>query len=159
MPRKNKGEKALIKIIEKAGRFDDSLFTGDCMMYPIFMIKDGEEYFVFNRRQPEDGWREKERQAQISELLASSGSYFRFNGFYANPLDMLKEMSERGHTFCDPDQLFDDCRNNPEYGKGFVDFCGNRNEVSASFHYRIYDMALLEKIKEAVAYIINRTDA
>ncbi len=68
---------------------------------------------------------------------------------------MLKEMAERGHTFCDPDELFDDCRNNPGYGARFVDFHGNRNEVSAAFHYRIYDDELLERIKEAADPIIK----
>ena len=49
--------------------------------------------------------------------------------------------------------LFVDCR---ERG-GFVDFHGNRNEVSAAFHYRIYDKALIERIRTAVAPIVERS--
>lgn len=147
----------MIEIVEKTGWLDRSPFTGDCMMYPIFMFKDGKEYFVVNRREPDESWKEKEREAQIAELLANGGAYFHFHGLYADPFEMLKEMAERGHTFCDPDKLFDDCRDNPGYGSGFVDFHGNRNEVSAAFHYRIYDAALLEKIKEAAAPVIKRS--
>lgn len=147
----------MIEIVEKAGWFDRSPFTGNCMMYPIFMLKDGKEYFVVNRREPNESWKEKEREAQIAELLANDGAYFHFYGLYADPFEMLKEMAERGHTFCDPDKLFDDCRDNPGYGSGFVDFHGNRNEVSAAFHYRIYDAALLEKIKETAEPVIKRS--
>lgn len=145
----------MIKFIEKDGWLCRSLYAGDCMMYPIFMLKDGKEYFVVNRREPSESWKDKEREAQIAELLANDGTYFHFHGLYADPFEMLKEMAERGHTFRDPDELFDDCRDNPGYGSGFVDFHGNRNEVSAAFHYRIYDAALLEKIKEAAAPIIR----
>ena len=38
-----------------------------------------------------------------------------------------------------------------------MDFHGNQNEVSAAFHYRIYDVALLEKIRTAAALIIERS--
>jgi len=38
-----------------------------------------------------------------------------------------------------------------------VDFHGNWNEVSAAFHYRIYDEALLERIRTAAAPIIERS--
>ena len=148
----------MIEIAEKAGWLDSSLFTGDCMMYPVFMFKDGKEYFVVNRREPDVSWKKKERDAQIAELLANGGAYFHFHGLYADPFEMLKEMDKRGHTFCNPDELFIDCRDNPAYGSGFVDFHGNRNEVSASFHYRIYDMDLLEKIKEAAAPTIKKSE-
>ena len=148
----------MIEIIEKAGWFYPSPFTGDCMMYPVFMIKDGKEYFVVNRREPEESWKEKEREAQIAEMLANDGAYIRFCGFYADPLEMLAEMEMRDHIFSDPDDLFLDCRNNLKgYGEGFVDFHGNRNEVSAAFHYRIYDVALLEEVKETAAPIIKKS--
>ena len=38
-----------------------------------------------------------------------------------------------------------------------MDFHGNRNEVSAAFHYRIYDVALIGRIRTAVARIIERS--
>ena len=100
-----------------------------------------------------DSWKIKEREGQKAELLANDGSHFHFHGIYANPFEMLAEIERRGHTFTEPDNLFVDCR---ETG-GFVDFHGNRNEVSAAFHYRIYDKALVERIRTAVAPIIERS--
>ena len=38
-----------------------------------------------------------------------------------------------------------------------MDFHGNQNEVSAAFHYRIYDEALIERIRTAAAPIIERS--
>ncbi len=147
----------MIEFIEKEGYYDDSPFTGQCWMYPTFMVKDSIEYFMWNRREPDDSWKLKEREGQKAELLANDGSYFHFHGIYANPFDMLTEMERRGHTFSEPDNLFVDCRKNPRYGGGFVDFHGNWNEVLAAFHYRIYDEALLERIRTAAAPIIERS--
>lgn len=148
----------MIEFIEKERYYDDSTFTGQCWMYPTFMVKDGKEYFMWNRREPDDSWKLKEREAQKAELLANGGRYFRFHGFYADPFEMLAEMENRGHTFTEPDDLFVDCTDGPGgYGAGFVDFHGNRNEVSAAFHYRIYDVSLLERIRTAAAPIIERS--
>lgn len=147
----------MIEFIEKARYYDDSTFTGQCWMYPTFMVKDGIEYFMWNRREPDDGWKLKERERQKAELFANDGSYFHFYGVYEDPFEMLAEMERRGHTFTEPDNLFVDCRENSKYGSGFVDFHGNRNEVSAAFHYRIYDMALIERIRTVAALIIERS--
>ena len=147
----------MIEFIEKERYYDDSAFTGQCWMYPTFMVKDGIEYFMWNRREPDDSWKIKEREGQKAELLANDGAYFHFHGIYADPFDMLTEMEQRGHTFTEPDNLFVDCCENPKRGGGFVDFHGNRNEVSAAFHYRIYDMALIERIRTAVTRIIERS--
>ncbi|MEY8233212.1 hypothetical protein AALA82_16535 [Oscillospiraceae bacterium 50-16] len=147
----------MIEFIEKERYYDDSLFTGQCWMYPTFMVKDGIEYFMWNHREPDDSWTLKERESQKAELLSNHGTFFHFHGIYADPFEMLAEMEHRGHTFTEPDNLFVDCRKNPRCGGGFVDFHGNRNEVSAAFHYRIYDEALLERIRAAVALIIERS--
>ena len=146
------GDVSMIEFIEKERYYNDSAFTGQCWMYPTFMVKGGIEYFMWNRREPDDSWKIKEREGQKAELLANDGSHFHFHGIYANPFEMLAEIERRGHTFTEPDNLFVDCR---ETG-GFVDFHGNRNEVSAAFHYRIYDKALVERICTAVAPIIER---
>lgn len=149
----NRGSVGMVEFIEKERYYDDSTFTGQCWMYPTFMVKDGIEYFMWNRREPDDSWKLKERESQKAELLANDGAYFHFHGIYADPFEMLAEMEHRGHTFTEPDNLFVDCR---ERG-GFVDFHGNRNEVSAAFHYRIYDKALIERIRTAVAPIVERS--
>ncbi len=130
----------MIEFIEKESWTDPSPFTGQTLA-PVFMVKDGVEYFVVNRvirggDREYDSYDRKVSQMALEEtkafLIQNGGAYFKFNGIYVDPFGMLKEMTERGHTFCDPDELFDDCRNNPGYGAGFVDFHGNRNEVSTT---------------------------
>ena len=147
----------MIEFIEKERYYDDSAFTGRCWIYPTFMVKDGIEYFMWNRREPDDSWKLKEREGQKAELLANDGTYFHFRGIYADPFEMLAEMERLGHTFTEPDKLFFDHRKGPKYGGGFVDFHGNQNEVPVAFHYRIYDAALLERIRAAAAPIIERS--
>ncbi|MEY8230167.1 hypothetical protein AALA82_00910 [Oscillospiraceae bacterium 50-16] len=155
----------VITFIEKATWTAPSPFTGQTYA-PVFMVKDGVEYFVVNRvvHSYERGYEsyslkqsQKGLEATKAFLIQNDGEYFKFNGIYVDPFEMLKEMEERGHTFCDPDKLFDDCRKNPGYGGGFVDFHGNRNEVAAAFHYRIYDESMLEKLRVSAAPIIEKS--
>lgn len=140
-----------IQIIEKEPWFDDSMFTGNCYMYPTYMVKGGREFFMFNRREPDDSWKLRENEERKKHLLSTGGAYFRLNGFYADPLEMLAEIVKRQHHFADPKNMWWSSfeRN------GFVDFHGNRREVSAAFHYRIYDAELAEKIKVTVDRIIR----
>ena len=128
--------------------YDDSPFTGGCYFYPTYMVKDGKEYFVFNRREPDDSWKIKENEIWKNQLVSTDGKYFAFHGFYDNPLDMLKEIIKRKHHFCRPDNVYE---NLEEYSCS--DFHGNRNEVSAAFHYRIYDKELSHIIKQIVECI------
>ena len=146
----------MIEFIEKSRYYYSSPWTGDCWMYPVFMVKNGKEYFMFNRREPDDSWKLKEIDTRKDELFANNGNFFRFNGFYTDPLEVLAEMAERGHAFTNPDDLFIDCRRKDGYGEGFVDFHGNRNEVSAAFHYRIYDTNILMEIKKAVQLLLKK---
>lgn len=145
----------MIEFIEKEPYYDDSMFTGQCYMYPTFMVKGGKEYFMFNRRDPDDSWKLRENEERKKFLASKDGAYFKFNGYYDDPMDMIAEMKARKHTFTNPDDLFVDCKGHKSYGEGFVDFHGNRREVSAAFYYRIYDEALLEKIRTAVEELIN----
>lgn len=148
----------MIELIEKEPFTYRDPFIGETYA-PSFMVKDGQEYFVCNRvvREGSGGANGNycdesalglERVKQF--LIQNDGTYFNFFGFYDDPFDMLKEMASREHTFCSPETLLDDCRGIKGYGMGFVDFLGNRNEVSAAFHYRIYDMEMLERLKEAL---------
>ena len=105
----------MIEFIDKERYYDDSTFTGQCWMYPTFMVKDGIEYFMWNRREPDDSWKIKERESQKAELLANDGAYFHFRGIYADPFEMLAEMECRDHTFTEPDKLFFDHRKGPKY--------------------------------------------
>ena len=119
-------------------------------MYPTYMIKDGKELFMFNRREPDSSWKLQENEERKAFLIANDGKFFKFHGFYDDPFEMLKKIAERKHTFTEPEEKnylcdFDRC--------GFIDFHGNLREVSAAFHYRIYDYEMAQRIKEAVHHI------
>lgn len=141
----------MIEFIEKAPWEDKLPFTGPCTMHPTYMAKDGKEYFVFNRRGSESWWKMQD-DAIKAELLANDGKYFRFNGRWADPFEMLNVMEEKGWSFEECYKLFDDTRGIEAYGEGSCDFSGNLNEVSAAFHYRIYD-------DEMIDALMNRVDA
>ena len=140
----------MIEIIEKEPYFNDSPFTGDCYMYPTYMVKDGKEYFMFNRREPDSHWKLQANEDRKAFLLANDGKYFVFHGFYNDPFEMLKEIAREQYTFTESEE-------NNYYGSieksGYLDFHGNLCEVSAAFHYRIYDREMAEKIKEVVHHI------
>lgn len=140
----------MIEIVEKERYFDDSAFTGQCFMYPTYMVKDGKEYFMFNRREPDDPWKLRENDERKAFLISNGGKYFKFHGFYDDPFEMLKEICERRHTFTDPEKenYFGSLEEH-----GFIDFHGNRREVSAAFHYRIYDPEMAREIQEIVRLI------
>ena len=142
----------MIKFIEKERYYDDSPFIGHCYYYPTYMIKDGKEYFVFNRREPDDKWKLEENEAHKNQLIKTDGKYFRFHSFYENPVEMLKEIIERKHHFTTPNKMYYGCIE----GNGYLDFQGNRKEVSAAFHYRIYDEKLAMKIQEIVKKINSK---
>lgn len=139
-----------IEIFEKERHYDDSLYTGGCYMYPTYMRKDGKEYFMFNRREPDDSWELQANEERKAFLVANGGKYFKFNGFYDDPFEMLKNMAERKHTFTEPEEQNYRCSFEKN---GFIDFHGNRREVSAVFFYRIYDREMAKKIKEIVHHI------
>lgn len=134
----------------------DSFAFGDSTYVPIYMLKDGVEYFVRNHVVDfrDFAWRDyeikksKREIAEIKEfLLRTEGRYFKFNGGFDDPFEMLQYMTVNHHTFIHPDDLFIDRLD--ESGRYF-DFHGNQNEVSAAFHYRIYDREMIEKLKKAV---------
>ena len=66
---------------------------------------------------------------------------------------MLKEIAERQHHFTEPDNMYYSTIEKNAY----LDFHGNRREVSAAFFYRIYDVEMAVKIKKAVE-LINREE-
>ncbi len=142
----------MIEFVEKEPWHDDSPFTGSCDMYPVFMVKNGKEFFVINRRVPGNSWAADDLERIKRQLIETDGAYTRFNGMYQNPLKMLEEIVERKHSFREPDSLFVETQSGY-----FVDFHGNRKEVSAAYHYRIYDLSLVEKIRSITEHI-NRKE-
>ena len=140
----------MIEIIEKEPYYDDSPFTGQCYMHPTYMVKDGKEYFMFNRREPDDSWKLQENEERKAFLIANDGKYLKFYGIYNDPFEMIKEIAQRKHTFTEPEAENYRCSFEKN---GFIDFHGNLRELSAAFFYRIYDLEMAEKIKEAVHHI------
>lgn len=122
-------------------------------LVPVFMIMDGEKYFVSNlpivggNHSPE--YHRRELEGYKEQLLQTGGRYFKFYGFYGDPEELLAATEERGHTFVRPDVLFYE-ESDEAYGVGFTGFRGNLNEVSAAFAYRIYDKAYAAKLRERI---------
>ena len=117
----------MITFVEKEKWTDKDPFIGRTYA-PIYMIKDGKEYFVVNRvvasqesakeKQGEKSLTEEVRMYQVF-LTRTEGRYFKFYGVYDDPIEMISEIK---------------------------------------FHYRIYDMSMIEDIKEAIAPIIKKSD-
>lgn len=139
----------MITFIEKSTWTDHDIFIGRTYA-PVFMVKDGTEYFVMNRAI--DGFHLEHEQLEgaKSMLLKTEGRYFKFYGFYDDPFEMLTSIKKRGHTFDSSTSLFCDCHGIPGYGAGFTDFSGNCREVALTFSYHIFDPDLLASLQDAV---------
>lgn len=150
-----KGDTEMISFIEKEP-FVSGATSVTTVYAPIYMVKASKEYFVRNRvlDYKDPLWhdyelKKSEREvAEIKEFLTrTDGKYFKFNGSFEDPFEMLQDMKNHGHTFTHPDDLFIDRLN--EHGRYF-DFHGNRKEVSAAFHYRIYDRKMAQKLQQLI---------
>ena len=63
----------MIKIIEKEPyKSFDKWNNQECLMYPTIMIKDGKERFIFNRREPDTEYSEKEKKKILEILLKTN---------------------------------------------------------------------------------------
>ena len=130
----------MIKIIEKEPYKNfDNWNNRECLMYPTMMIKDGKEHFIFNRREPDAEYQEKENQKRIEILKRTDGKYTMFYGKYENPFEMLREIiKEKDLIITNSQDIFDRRMTNEES----IDFHGNRENYSSAFMYRIYDKKL-----------------
>lgn len=141
----------MIKIIEKEPYKNfDNWNNRECLMYPTMMIKDGKEYFVFNRREPDTEYQEQQNKKRIEKLKQSDGKYTIFYGAFENPFEMLREIiKEKDVIITNSQYIFDSRMQNEES----VDFHGNRENYSSAFMYRIYDKNLENDLKEIVKHI------
>ena len=121
---------------------------------PVYMLKDGVEYFVVNRlvADKDGSWGKYDVKRSNDEiehykkfLENTDGKYFKFNGSIDDPFAMLNEMKERKHTFTSGELLYYNSENDR-----IVDFHGNRCEASVAFHYRIYDAQMVERLKSVL---------
>ena len=128
------------------------------MLIPVFMMMGDDEYFVVNRNRDKTGHYDTEHIKL--KLIENKGAYFKFYGVFDDPYSLVQWVKDKkysfecsgknGRVFNDAEALFSDCRDNERYGKGFVDFGGNIREVSCAFQYRIYDIAIVEALKEQI---------
>jgi len=133
----------MITFIEKEP-FGAEIVPGRQQRYfPIYMVKDGKEYFVRNRMEGDDDADIKEYKKM---LMSNNGQYFRLHGYCKNPFDLITDMKKRRHRFTEPKKVF-----RKYCGEGIVneytDFHGNMVEVSAAFQYRIYDEEMVSRLK------------
>ena len=133
-----------IYFVEKPSRYEDGK-----KFYLVYMVKDKKEYFVFTEKSPAERWEQEEYKRRKQQLIANNGAFVRFGGYFDDPLEMLAAMARGKHHFNDPDNLY---RGGFEK-YGFLDFHGNRVEITASFNFRIYNRELASKIWEAAEYI------
>lgn len=145
----------MIEIIEKEPyKSFDNWNERKCLMCPVFMIKDNKEYFVLNRREPSDDYRNKENQKRIEKLKQTNGKYTIFYGEFENPFEMLKEIIQKMDLIItNSDSIFDKQMTNEDS----VDFHGNRQNYSSAFMYRLFDKELENDLKEIVT-LINKKE-
>lgn len=118
----------------------------DSLLYPNYMVKDGKEHFMFNRRVPDDKWARRGEEGRKQLLTENGGKYFVFHSAFTDPFEMLLDIAQRRHHFSDPDSLYIGSLEKT----GHFDFLGNRKELSAAYHYRIYNADMVAEIKEVV---------
>lgn len=114
----------MIKIIEKEPyKSYDRWNERDCLMYPVFMIKDGKEYFVLNRRETNLDYNNKENQRRLEKLNQTNGKYTVFYGDFENPFEMLKDIIKKMDLIItNNDRTFEKAMPNEDS----IDFHGNR---------------------------------
>lgn len=121
---------------------------------PVFAVIDGECKFLRNLVKPLTGdYKKYEYKKALTEafsarvnLLKHEGKYFVINGQFDDPFELLEFVKNNGYTLEVVRGFFNESPNS-----GYMDFHGNCFEYSCSFHYRIYDRDMFEKIKELVS--------
>lgn len=144
-PAKNKN----IQFVEKEPWYDNRMFIGHRHRYPVYMVKDNVEYFMFNRSSKQASWDIEKDESRKQQLLNNGGRFFCFHGYKDTPYEYLQMVIARRHTF----EKFSHKEVEWSEDGMFCDFQGNLKEVSAAFHYRIYDKDLVANIEKIVGLI------
>ena len=143
----------MIKFIEKEPYKNyDNWNERECLMYPNVMIKEGKEYFVFNRREPDQEYKKMKNQKILNKLKETDGKYTIFYGDFENPFEMLKDIIVNKHLIIsNKDIIFDKTMTDEES----IDFHGNRDVYASAFMYRIFDKDLEKDLRAIVTLISN----
>lgn len=143
----------MIEFIEKEPYKDfDKWNWRECLMYPTFMLKDNKEYFILNRRSPQEEWDKKDDKKVLDILKRNDGRYTYFYNrlLEGSPYDFLKEVIKNKYSF----EKFSELIEHKE--RNYCDFHGNLKEISSAFHYRIYDDKMSENIRNVFNLINNK---
>ncbi len=115
---------------------------GTAKYTPVFMVKNGKEFFV--RNIVDD--KELELEPFLDQLRLNNGSFYCEYCQWpniSNPIDFINTVISIGHVFL-----------NASLGKyntiedGYIDFGGNLKDVSCAFSFRIYDQLIIDQVEQ-----------
>lgn len=129
---------------------DENPFIGGYRT-PHYMIKDGKRYFMFNSASDDNRFDKENQESRKAQLIANDGKYFKFNGVFPSPLEMLKWIIDKKYQFCSLTEKAIHYEDGTS--EDYFDFHGNLKEISAAFFYRIYDEQLIAEIKTLIKQI------
>lgn len=147
-----------ISFIEKRPWCDETPFWKRTLI-PVFMVRDGKEYFVMNREDVgnSDSYWARNTDEQLermkAHLLETGGRYAKIHGIEPDPVQYVKWIRDNKRSVYKK-ELFVPCYH-AGYGEGFTDFHGNGPDIGA-FSYRIYCNELLDELKKLVKEIKRR---
>lgn len=142
--------KTAIEFIEKPP-YKNSAFWNSGLVYPMYMRKDGEEYFLWGRSEGESKFRLEEIEQRKRQLMDNGGAYFKFHDNSGNndPIGFLQWVKNNHYT------LRNDCKAKLLSDNKTFDFIGNLNEVSCAFFYRIFNDEIIRRVSEEIK-IMNK---
>ncbi|HBY20386.1 MAG TPA: hypothetical protein DEG71_05155 [Clostridiales bacterium] len=129
--------------------------AGRAEFTPIIMVKENQEFFIQNKVKEitRDGYSKHHEERNLNEierikkqLLNNDGKFLKFHAREENPFKFIQWVKDNNYTFEIHGELFYECNND-----SFVDFHGNVKEYSAAFHYRIYDVEMIQELKNKVS--------
>lgn len=140
---------AAIEFIEKEPYNINTLWAKE-QYYPCYMVKDGAEFFLWNRSKSSDRFEKEDIERRKQQLVDNGGAYFKFydHSSHDSPIDLLDWLSAKKLTL-----RTDFTAQTFAEGKYF-DFHGNLNECSCAFFYRIYDKNIVKEVWKKMIYLI-----
>ncbi len=116
--------------------------NGTVTYTPVYLEKDGKRYFLGNTTDADHKNREEEIQWYFNQLQQNDGKYFcLYCHAKTNNLYTFMEWIKTN------DQHLQGARLDHDDDYRFVDFGGNLVERSCAFQFRIFDMKIIEEIK------------
>lgn len=135
-----------IQFIEKEPFSNLNVLWAAPKYFPCFMLKDGIEYFLWNRAEPSDRFDREDYESRKKQLLENGGAFFKFydHSGHNSPTNFLNWIKENKYS------LVKDFTAQVLSDNKTFDFHGNLNEVSCAFFYRIFDKQMIEKVSALI---------